>query len=396
MSAEALAAVSAAASDAGVPIFAHVSKASDVELALDAGIRLFAHVPAEDRVDAALAERMANENAVLVPTLVVYDSLARISTGMLEDLEASDIADDVPSSVLAAFDNPVLLAYMTSPQAKALYARWRENAIANFKTCLEAGVTIAAGTDAGNPGTFHGRAMRRELALYVENGMRPTEALATATRVAADVLGQETLGRIERGAIADLVVVQGDATVNIAALGAVRAVYRAGRPLDLEDLSVRSDASLVTSPVTGLDEGQTCVAFDECGEGLYCGWQNVCAAECAISADCPVGSACFAHGGGGGFCYAGDGCDLLAQDCVNGEACTWLGNGATLCWYAGTSTAGGPCSAAGTCAPGFQCDYATARCVQLCDPAADPSTCPDGQVCRDRSADAGVTIGECR
>lgn len=283
---------------------------------------------------------------------------------------------------------------MTSPAAQELYGRWLDSAQASFRTCLEAGVTIATGTDAGNPGTFHGRAMRRELALYVENGMRPIEALEAATRTAADALGRSDLGRIEAGAIADLLIVEGDATMDIEALSRVRAVYRAGRALDLDALSVQSETSLTNEPTTDLAEGQTCLSPDECNEELYCGWQYVCAERCRTSSDCASGSACLYPQPLLGFCYVGDGCDPIAQDCENGEACIWLGNEATLCWYASTQGPGEPCSATGTCAPGAQCNFATNRCVQLCAPAGSDE-CPEGQTCIDRSEEAGVPVGEC-
>jgi imidazolonepropionase-like amidohydrolase len=395
LSDDAVHALGAAARADGLRMIAHVSTSADVELALDAGILLFAHIPGEDRIDRALADRLVREGAVIVPTLAVYDSLARISTGTLEDLDASDITDDVPLPVLAAFEDPALLAYMTAPETQALYAGWRENALANFRTCLEAGVTMVAGTDAGNPGTFHGRALRRELALYVENGMSPIDALAAATREPADVLGRSDLGRLEPGAIADLLIVDGDATSDIAALGSVHAVYRAGRALDLAGLSVRSDSSLVIAPSVDLAAGATCLGEGECGDRLYCGWQSVCAATCGTAGGCATGSACFPQASGTeGFCYPGDGCDPLAQGCANGEACIWLGNGATLCWYAAEPIGGEPCSALGVCAPGHQCDFTTSRCVELCDPRRTDG-CSGGRTCRDRSAEAGVTVGEC-
>ena len=42
---------------------------------------------------------------------------------------------------------------------------------------------------------FHGLALARELALYVEAGMSPLDALVAGTRAAADVLGRRDLGR---------------------------------------------------------------------------------------------------------------------------------------------------------------------------------------------------------
>ena len=86
---------------------------------------------------------------------------------------------------------------------------------------------IAMGTDSGV--TPHGRNLR-ELALMADaGGMAPLAVLEATTRSAARLLGvDDTLGTIEPGKIADLVVVRGDATDLAGLPGRVEAVYQAG------------------------------------------------------------------------------------------------------------------------------------------------------------------------
>ncbi|MQA17843.1 MAG: amidohydrolase family protein, partial [Pseudonocardiaceae bacterium] len=68
----------------------------------------------------------------------------------------------------------------------------------------EAGVTLAMGTDTQIDPAMGDNA--HELEIYVEYGMTPAEALATATRNAAVALGREDdLGTLEAGKYADLV-----------------------------------------------------------------------------------------------------------------------------------------------------------------------------------------------
>ena len=76
------------------------------------------------------------------------------------------------------------------------------------RRAVAAGVKVAMGTDAGvGP---HGDNLR-ELGLLERAGMTPTTALQSATQEAARLLGvDETLGTIEEGKTADLVVVGGD------------------------------------------------------------------------------------------------------------------------------------------------------------------------------------------
>ncbi len=69
---------------------------------------------------------------------------------------------------------------------------------------------VLAGSDAGNPVTFHGISLIRELELLAQAGMPLTDVLKSATSRAADRLGQPSLGRIAANAIADLVVLDAD------------------------------------------------------------------------------------------------------------------------------------------------------------------------------------------
>src|SRR5207249_10542027 len=73
-------------------------------------------------------------------------------------------------------------------------------ALKNLKTLEDGGITIAAGTDAGNIGTIHGPALFREFQLMKEAGLTPMQILQCATANAAKLFGGETgahIGRIE-------------------------------------------------------------------------------------------------------------------------------------------------------------------------------------------------------
>ena len=71
----------------------------------------------------------------------------------------------------------------------------------------------------------------RELEWFVKAGMTPGQALQTATTIPADLLGRaDSLGRIERGFVADLVAVEGDPLKDIdAVITGVRWVMKEGR-----------------------------------------------------------------------------------------------------------------------------------------------------------------------
>ena len=80
----------------------------------------------------------------------------------------------------------------------------------------QAGGRIALGTDAGTPFNLHGR-NANELRFMVEVGLSNLDALRAGTRNAAELMRLEDRGRIAEGAAADLLVVDGDPSADIAA-----------------------------------------------------------------------------------------------------------------------------------------------------------------------------------
>jgi imidazolonepropionase-like amidohydrolase len=102
-----------------------------------------------------------------------------------------------------------------------------------LELAIQAGVKIAAGTDSGFVYLPHGSVIVDELALYVECGMSPMDALRSATCTAAQLVGVgDQLGSLKPGMIADLAVVDGAPHENIRALRAIRHVVKEGQIVD--------------------------------------------------------------------------------------------------------------------------------------------------------------------
>lgn len=80
----------------------------------------------------------------------------------------------------------------------------------SFTLALEAGVPIALGTDAGFNVMLHGE-NAKELEALVDYGMTPMQAIVTATSQAASALRlDDKIGTVEKGKLADLIVVDGN------------------------------------------------------------------------------------------------------------------------------------------------------------------------------------------
>lgn len=241
LSEEALRAAVRAAKRHGLKTTCHVNSDKNARLAIDAGVDGLEHIP-ED-LSSETAHLLAEKGITLTPTLVVFEGYAKTFAG--KPLTDTLITNWVDPQVVASLqaENSWLAQARGNQEAVQRMERMSLRAKAAAARAVEAGVTILAGSDAGNPGTFHGPALLRELELLAEAGMPLTDVLAAATSRAADRLGRSDLGRIAPGCRADLVILDDDPTRDVLAYRRIRAVYFNGKRLQRETLLSSSPGS---------------------------------------------------------------------------------------------------------------------------------------------------------
>jgi imidazolonepropionase-like amidohydrolase len=97
---------------------------------------------------------------------------------------------------------------------------------------IKAGVRVGVGTDYVG---FPVKQGVRELAVLVEAGMTPMQAIQAATRVNAALLGwQDRIGTVEPGKLADIIAVPGDPLRDISVLEKISFVMLGGRQISAE------------------------------------------------------------------------------------------------------------------------------------------------------------------
>ena len=159
-------------------VVAHASTLAAVTMAQRAGVDILTHAPLDRPIEPDQAAELAAAGRVIVPTLTMMH-------GIVQKLNAAGISGPT-------------------------YGPARES----VTTLHRAGMPILAGTDANaTPAApaspVFGESLHDELALLVDAGLTPGEALAAATSVAATHFGLTDRGRIAPGLRADLVLLDG-------------------------------------------------------------------------------------------------------------------------------------------------------------------------------------------
>jgi imidazolonepropionase-like amidohydrolase len=152
-----------------------------------------------------------------------------VIAGGARTLEHGPLLTDDNLKELAASDTywvPTLTTYYLR-QTTDFEKKLVQNHRAVFAKALRLGVKIGFGTDVGS--YPHG-SQNREFELMVEYGMRPIDAIRSATSTAAEVLRmQGVVGTLSHNANADIIAVEGDPTQNISDIKKVRFVMANGR-----------------------------------------------------------------------------------------------------------------------------------------------------------------------
>ena len=179
-----------------------------------------------ERKAAALFKRLAANGTYAVPTLVLHRSLASGADAAFRD---DPRLKYMPPNIRRLFDWE--LGFFTS------YRPVYERQLSMAGAMRRAGVKFLAGTDTFNAYCFPGFSVHDELELFVRAGFTPLEALQSATLNPARYLGLTgSLGTIEKGKLADLVLLEANPLESVGNTRRIAAVVAGGRYLPKESL----------------------------------------------------------------------------------------------------------------------------------------------------------------
>lgn len=234
-------AVIAAAKAQGLRALAHVSTVANAIEVLEQGADGLVHVPQDVGNDPAFVEAARARAAFVTPTLSVIAAFSGVDNDLANHPRLAERLSASQREQLRGRPSFGPLARQLIDRAKARVAALHA-----------ARVPLLAGTDAPNPGTAFGVSMHGELALLVEAGLSPLEALRAATSVPAQRFGLTDRGRIAPGLRADLVLVEGDPSADIRATRELVSVWKNGRRVDARPPAA-SDAKLAPGTLADFD-----------------------------------------------------------------------------------------------------------------------------------------------
>lgn len=255
---ESFRAIVSAARERGLPVAGHIPDAVPLQEVLSAGMASLEHLGdfANDiragasgprqrsdaatrrlvlEVDsarmAALAARIAQSGARVVPTMVLADRAVA---------PAETLQRWMSDSGAAVIDRGILRYYWHAAVTRAAQGldaegwrrveRSRLNRLALVRAFRQAGVPMLIGTDTPQPFTFPGASVHEELANFVAAGFSPVQALAAASRDAARFVGEERVwGTVEPGKRADLLLLEANPVDDIGATRRIAGLMAGGQ-----------------------------------------------------------------------------------------------------------------------------------------------------------------------
>ena len=222
-----------------IRVAVHATELETARAAVEEGADILVHSVIDKPVDDAFVKLLKDRHVILCPTLVVFERYGRVFSHQLnltpeeqawgnpEVIATLDVTkiptDKLPDRIKQALADP--------KAAMDRINKTYEVALPNLKKLEDDGVTIAAGTDAGNIGTIHGPALFREFQLMKQAGLTNLQILRCATANAAQLFGGEAgahIGKIDNGYFADLVILKSNPVDDIAHASDIDTVIKNG------------------------------------------------------------------------------------------------------------------------------------------------------------------------
>ncbi len=230
----------------------HATERITAQLAVENGCDFLVHSIEDEIINDALIKTIKDKKVVLCPTLSVANNYVK-TFGQEHDFSVYELLHANPTQLSSLYDlkhlpdQGLINSYKTAVRAsKATYNMQDSICLVNLKKLVNAGVTIAAGTDAGNIGTMHGTSLLTELKFMQKSGMSNWQLLQSATINAAKIFDKEKqTGSIAAGKTADMILLKNNPVADVQNLQQINLVINKGFVIKPDTLIKETPLSLV-------------------------------------------------------------------------------------------------------------------------------------------------------
>ncbi len=251
---------------AHVKVAVHATERNTARLAVEAGADYLVHSVEDSLIGDDFVEMLRQKKVILCPTLIIEDGYERSFKQSLA-LSTTEILGSDPFVLTSLIDFPYYAdSALVHRYKRAADRQWiptvRRDSIrmVNLKKLSDAGVTIVAGTDAGNIGTLHATSYLNELKSMQQSGLSNWQVLQASTINPAFILGpndaepQRSLKRaaqassvsqIRPGGKANLLLLSGNPAENLDNLKSILLVINKGIPIQPDTLIKLNPEALV-------------------------------------------------------------------------------------------------------------------------------------------------------
>lgn len=211
----------------GLKVYVHAPVLKYAKEVLRAGVDGLAHGILSDPVDDEFIALMKKNRAVYISTNAVFESVSDL-IGWTRRARAFDEQRIIADDIFAAGMSLEMEKQWNTKWNNIAYSKERLPTLrSNLRTVYAAGIPVVLGSDSS--GAFVGLASQIELFLQVESGLTPRQAIQTATINAARMINREKdLGSVEKGKLADLLILDADPLVDIKNIRNIHRIIKGG------------------------------------------------------------------------------------------------------------------------------------------------------------------------
>lgn len=238
----------------------HATQRITAQLAIESGADILVHSVDDELITDEFAKLLKKNNTILCPTLIVHDRYMK-TFAQNTDYGNHEFVQSNPEQLgslmdLAEIENQQLVdGYKNMANSEASVTRSKKmNSImmANLKALINADVTIATGTDAGNIGTLHASSYLAELQAMKASGMTNWQILEASTINGAKVLGHESnYGSVSVGKKANLILLDSNPVEDINNVTTISKVINKGIPYEVNSILEDTPKDLAQRQLNG-------------------------------------------------------------------------------------------------------------------------------------------------